>query len=49
VSRNARTESLVFYGVETMKKLFFVWIGMLEESFEYVCQKDELIFLRKRK
>ena len=49
MSRNARTESLVFYGVETMKKLFFVWIGMLEESFEYVCQKDELIFLRKRK
>jgi len=49
MSRNARTESLVFYGVETMKKLFFVWVGMLEESFEYVCQKDELIFLRKRK
>ena len=49
MSRNARTESLVFYGVETMKKLFLVWVGMLEESFEYVCQKDELIFLRKRK
>jgi len=49
MSRNARTESLVFYWVETMKKLFFVWAGMLEESFEYVCQKDGLIFLRKRK
>ena len=49
MSRNARTEILVFYGVETMKKLFFVWVGMLEESFEYVCQKDDLMLFRKRK
>ena len=49
MNRNARTEGLVFYGVETVKKLFFVWVGMLEESFESVCQKDELTFLRKRK
>jgi hypothetical protein len=23
--------------------------GLLETGFEYICQKDELIFLRKRK
>lgn len=40
---------MVFYGVETMKKLVPYGLRMLGERFEYVRQKDDLMLFRKRK